>query len=1063
MADHKIQISIDALDNASSTINRVKSNAEDLENETKNLSRIKINGDGFKDMAKGADKAGDEVEDTKDDVDSLKGSLDGLKGMIAGAFSFMAIKSFVSSCLEASASVELLKKGLSFQIGEEQTEKLIKNIQTIGEQSAYDSNDLMGMAKQWVNIGSSADDAVKKISTIVDVGSAFGLTREQIEGANLALTQMQMSGKIGQQDMMQLINAGIPAWQLLSDAMGIPVGTLKEMSSQGKLTGDAINQLFDAMQDKTQGATQGMNDTLAAAFSNLDETVHNTMANVGDIISQGFDVKGVLSGLSSFVGQFQQDMAYIKGLMQNMNFAEAFSKEYGLIGDCIELIGNMAVAYMAVRTAQLLVAATQAIINALSGNWGNLLLLTIVGAIMLIAEHWDELSKTVKQWCDNVKAWFNELCAELSKAWQSYVDYLSNTWDAIKSGVQGVCHFIEEVFEELTNAIIKGWQAYVNYLSSTWSAITGFIQGRCKAVEGFFESAGSVISNAWHATVDGIVNTFQAGIDKVRNIWKGVVDTLSHPIDAVVNISRNVTEHVSSGGSSGSNPAKARFGMATGGIVGGHIPMLANGGTTRKGTPAIIGEAGPEAVLPLRKEIFDKIGAGLAKSLKEGGLGGAKSSEIMAKIKATADTKDLSELEKIFDEADKKVKEIGKQLKAFHDYEQQATEQAQKYADTGEATLEFKQKEADLIAKNNKEELDALRQKYEAEKATALANAKDVADNKVRIEQDAQNAIAQVQMQAEEKAFSYSRALAQAKQAEDKANNAQSLADYVNIMSQKDEITGQSYAAILGHENELSEQRQIAHDNMILNATSWADYMTTLTMQVGQTIQDNLSEGLTQWLMGTKSIQDAFSNLANTIIQTFINGALKKWISSLGIIKTLNDSTEKSAIASTTAQTTALLGKAAAQAKVAVASLIAAMPFTAYTAGATVATQMGIGSEGASILHKADGGPIFGPGTSTSDSIPALLSNGEYVINADAAAQIGRTTLDALNSGHYPAFADGGNVGSSEPAPARNVNLSISTLDASSFDDFLSRGGMDKIKQKLFDNTREFSTDAGVW
>src|SRR5690606_38734089 len=38
---------------------------------------------------------------------------------------------------------------------------------------------------------------------------------------------------------------------------------------------------------------------------------------------------------------------------------------------------------------------------------------------------------------------------------------------------------------------------------------------------------------------------------------------------------------------------------------------------------------------------------------------------------------------------------------------------------------------------------------------------------------------------------------------------------------------------------------------------------------------------------------------------------------------------------------------------------------------------------------RAEGGPIYGPGTATSDSIPAYLSNGEYVIKAAAVAKYG--------------------------------------------------------------------------
>lgn len=66
----------------------------------------------------------------------------------------------------------------------------------------------------------------------------------------------------------------------------------------------------------------------------------------------------------------------------------------------------------------------------------------------------------------------------------------------------------------------------------------------------------------------------------------------------------------------------------------------------------------------------------------------------------------------------------------------------------------------------------------------------------------------------------------------------------------------------------------------------------------------------------------------------------------------------------------------------------------------------------------ADGGYISGPGTSRSDSIPARLSNGEFVVNARATAQ-NRDLLQAINAGGLPAFSDGGFVGAiPQGAPA---------------------------------------------
>jgi hypothetical protein len=74
------------------------------------------------------------------------------------------------------------------------------------------------------------------------------------------------------------------------------------------------------------------------------------------------------------------------------------------------------------------------------------------------------------------------------------------------------------------------------------------------------------------------------------------------------------------------------------------------------------------------------------------------------------------------------------------------------------------------------------------------------------------------------------------------------------------------------------------------------------------------------------------------------------------------------------------------------------------------------------LIGAASGGLVRGPGTSTSDSIPAMLSNGEFVFSAAAVRRLGPDLLAALNAGlgsvqlrdfsHHrvPHFAAGGLV-----------------------------------------------------
>lgn len=79
----------------------------------------------------------------------------------------------------------------------------------------------------------------------------------------------------------------------------------------------------------------------------------------------------------------------------------------------------------------------------------------------------------------------------------------------------------------------------------------------------------------------------------------------------------------------------------------------------------------------------------------------------------------------------------------------------------------------------------------------------------------------------------------------------------------------------------------------------------------------------------------------------------------------------------------------------------------------------------------ATGGLIRGPGTGTSDSIPALLSNGEYVIRAAAVKKLGLNALDLLNRGiPIPRFADGGLVGAVSSMQAAGPQ-NLGTLDIS--------------------------------
>lgn len=103
----------------------------------------------------------------------------------------------------------------------------------------------------------------------------------------------------------------------------------------------------------------------------------------------------------------------------------------------------------------------------------------------------------------------------------------------------------------------------------------------------------------------------------------------------------------------------------------------------------------------------------------------------------------------------------------------------------------------------------------------------------------------------------------------------------------------------------------------------------------------------------------------------------------------------------------------------------------------------------------ASGGYVSGPGTTTSDSIPARLSAGEYVLRAEAVRRVGVDFLHALNGGLFGprwsgprlAFADGGLVPEVAQAPAAAPSQSVrivNVIDPGMAADYLNSAAGEK-------------------
>lgn len=202
-------------------------------------------------------------------------------------------------------------------------------------------------------------------------------------------------------------------------------------------------------------------------------------------------------------------------------------------------------------------------------------------------------------------------------------------------------------------------------------------------------------------------------------------------------------------------------------------------------------------------------------------------------------------------------------------------------------------------------------------------------------------------------------------------------------------------------------------------AGQWHDKLVSYATDVGK----NMGNALTDWITGAKSASQAMADFVKDLIKNAIQ-LMAQWVGVYAMFLAFGLGNPKAA---SQAATKAVLG--------------------------------------IDVTKVATGGYISGPGTATSDSIPAMLSNGEYVLRSSAVDRIGVGVLNAMNAGAMPRFSEGGSVDDS----ARNIPsggtviFHAQSLDPAGFTSLLRNGFLDKIRQELFNTDREFATEVGMF
>jgi tape measure domain-containing protein len=321
------------------------------------------------------------------------------------------------------------------------------------------------------------DPTTGSLQAMVDTMAATGGGAEQLDGLTLALGQAWTKGKLQGEEAMQMLERGVPVWDLLAEAMGKSAAEVQKLSEQGKLGREEITLLTEALGARYSGASQKASETWDGIISNLDDQWTRFQRMVMD--AGLFDwMKDKLEGLLDRLDEMAKDgtlQIWATSLATNITLALsgifwAISGIYFFIKDDLypalesvaiavggwDVLGWIALALMFSGTL-LKVASGIRLIAAglllLSANPLVALALAFTALAAVIYYNWDSIVSYFTDKIEDIRKAFDE--GLLNGIWQVIAEF--NPFTLVTEAAIGLAALILSAFDIDLYAIGEKW------------------------------------------------------------------------------------------------------------------------------------------------------------------------------------------------------------------------------------------------------------------------------------------------------------------------------------------------------------------------------------------------------------------------------------------------------------------------------------------------------------------------------------------------------------------------------------------------------------------------------
>ena len=210
------------------------------------------------------------------------------------AMSVQAIRTGVAF----NSMLEQVSIGFTTMLGSaEEAQTFIERMQRFAATTPFEFPELVTASQRMLAMGFSAESVLPTLRAVGDAVAALGSGAEGIDRVTRALGQMQAKGRVSAEELLQLTEAGIPAWEILAETLETDVaGAMDLVAGRAVDSRDAIVGLVEGIDKRFGGMMERQSQTLSGLFSTIKDEFRIALS----------------TGLEPFFNTLKDEMGWVK-------------------------------------------------------------------------------------------------------------------------------------------------------------------------------------------------------------------------------------------------------------------------------------------------------------------------------------------------------------------------------------------------------------------------------------------------------------------------------------------------------------------------------------------------------------------------------------------------------------------------------------------------------------------------------------------------------------------------------------------------------------------------------